>query len=52
MTQTFDVQSIEGLEELPDEGMKGPETQVLIAEVKIGSTLALLTCLSRPLKAD
>jgi RNA polymerase sigma factor (sigma-70 family) len=40
-----------GLEELPDETMKNPETQVLIEEVKIGCTLALLTCLSRPLRA-
>ena len=39
-----------GLEDLPDEAMKDPETQVLIGEVKIGCTLALLTCLSRPLR--
>jgi RNA polymerase sigma factor (sigma-70 family) len=41
----------EGLEELPDDAMMDPETQVLIEEVKIGCTLALLTCLSRPLRA-
>jgi hypothetical protein len=36
---------------LPDEAIAAPETLVLIEEVKIGCTLALLTCLSRPLRA-
>ena len=39
-----------GLEDLPDEALKDPETQVMIEEVKIGCTLALLVCLSRPLR--
>src|SRR5262245_19901213 len=49
--RTFAADLTQGLEELPDETMKDPETQVLIEEVKMGCTLALLTCLSRPLRA-
>jgi len=49
--RAFAADLAEGLEELPDETMKDPETQVLIEEVKVGCTLALLTCLSRPLRA-
>jgi RNA polymerase sigma factor (sigma-70 family) len=49
--RTFAADLAQGLEELPDETMKDPETQVLIGEVKMGCTLALLTCLSRPLRA-
>jgi len=49
--RAFAADLADGLEQLPDETMKEPETQVLIEEVKIGCTLALLTCLSRPLRA-
>lgn len=49
--RAFAADLAEGLEESPDETMTDPETQVLIEEVKIGCTLALLTCLSRPLRA-
>jgi len=49
--RAFAADLAEGLETLPDETVKEPETQVLIEEVKIGCTLALLTCLSRPLRA-
>jgi RNA polymerase sigma factor (sigma-70 family) len=49
--RAFAADLAEGLEELPDQTMQDPETQVLIEEVKIGCTLALLTCLSRPLRA-
>jgi len=49
--RAFAADLADGLEELPDEAAKDPETQVLIEEVKIGCTLALLTCLSRPLRA-
>jgi len=49
--RAFAADLAEGLEALPDETAKDPETQVLIEEVKIGCTLALLTCLSRPLRA-
>ena len=41
----------EGAEDLPDSLADDPETVVMIEEVKIGCTLALLTCLSRPLRA-
>lgn len=41
----------DGLEALPDPQATNPETQVMVEEVKIGCTLALLTCLSRPLRA-
>jgi RNA polymerase sigma factor (sigma-70 family) len=40
-----------GLEDLPDTGSQDAETQAMIEEVKIGCTLALLTCLSRSLRA-
>jgi RNA polymerase sigma factor (sigma-70 family) len=40
-----------GLEDLPDTVSQDAETQAMIEEVKIGCTLALLTCLSRPLRA-
>ena len=40
-----------GLEELPDEEAEDPETQAMIEEIKVGCTLALLTCLSRRLRA-
>lgn len=49
--RAFATDLANGLEELPDETLKDPETQVLTEEVKIGCTLALLTCLSRPLRA-
>lgn len=49
--RAFAADLADGLEELPDETMQDPETRVLIEEVKIGCTLALLTCLSRPLRA-
>jgi RNA polymerase sigma factor (sigma-70 family) len=48
--RAFGSDLVDGLEELPDETMHDPEMQVLIEEVKIGCTLALLTCLSRPLR--
>ncbi|MCI4666363.1 MAG: RNA polymerase sigma factor [Neomegalonema sp.] len=41
----------DGLEELPDTAAEDQETQVLIEEIKVGCTLALLTCLTRPLRA-
>jgi RNA polymerase sigma factor (sigma-70 family) len=41
----------DGVEELPDEAATDPETQAMVEEVKVGCTLALLTCLSRPLRA-
>lgn len=40
-----------GLEDLPDTVSQDAETQAMIEEVKIGCTLALLTCLSRSLRA-
>jgi len=40
-----------GLEELPAHATADPETAALIEEVKIGCTLALLTCLTRQLRA-
>lgn len=40
-----------GLEDLPDTVAKDAEAQAMIEEVKIGCTLALLTCLSRSLRA-
>jgi RNA polymerase sigma factor (sigma-70 family) len=40
-----------GLEDLPDTSSKDAEMQAMIEEVKVGCTLALLTCLSRPLRA-
>jgi DNA-directed RNA polymerase specialized sigma24 family protein len=49
--QAFAADLATGLEELPDDRVVDPETQVMIEEVKIGCTLALLTCLSRPLRA-
>jgi RNA polymerase sigma factor (sigma-70 family) len=49
--RAFAADLAEGLEQLPDEAIGDPETEVLIEEVKIGCTLALLTCLSRPLRA-
>jgi RNA polymerase sigma factor (sigma-70 family) len=49
--RAFAADLADGLEELPDAAAKDPETQVLIEEVKIGCTLALLVCLSRPLRA-
>lgn len=41
----------EGLEDLPDSSIQDAETQIMIEEIKIGCTLALLTCLSRSLRA-
>jgi DNA-directed RNA polymerase specialized sigma24 family protein len=49
--RAFAADLADGLEELPDETLRDPETQALVAEVKIGCTLALLTCLTRPLRA-
>lgn len=49
--RAFAVDLGEGLQQLPDEETRDPETQTLIEEVKVGCTLALLTCLSRPLRA-
>src|SRR5262245_10634709 len=49
--RAFAADLADGLEDLPDETMMDPETAVLIEEVKMGCTLALLTCLSRPLRA-
>jgi DNA-directed RNA polymerase specialized sigma24 family protein len=49
--RSFAADLAEALEQLPDETARGPETQVLIEDVKIGCTLAMLTCLSRPLRA-
>jgi RNA polymerase sigma factor (sigma-70 family) len=49
--RTFADDLTNGLEALPDETKTDPETQVLIEQVKVGCTLALLTCLSRPLRA-
>lgn len=40
-----------GLSDLPDTAAADPETQAMVEEVKLGCTLALLTCLSRPLRA-
>jgi RNA polymerase sigma factor (sigma-70 family) len=40
-----------GLENLADDDARDAETQAMIEEVKVGCTLALLTCLSRPLRA-
>jgi len=39
-----------GLEDLPDTAAADVETLAMIEEIKIGCTLALLTCLSRPLR--
>lgn len=41
----------EGLEDLPDGEAKDAEMMALIEQVKVGCTLALLTCLSRPVRA-
>lgn len=41
----------DGLEDLPDNSAEDAETRMMIEEVKIGCTLALLTCLSRSLRA-
>jgi RNA polymerase sigma factor (sigma-70 family) len=49
--RAFAADLADGLQDLPDEAARDPETQRLIEEVKIGCTLALLTCLSRPLRA-
>jgi RNA polymerase sigma factor (sigma-70 family) len=49
--RAFAADLAHGLEELPDETLQDPETQALVEEVKIGCTLALLTCLTRPLRA-
>jgi len=49
--RAFGADLNDGLEEIPDEATKDPETHAIIEEVKIGCTLALLTCLSRPLRA-
>jgi RNA polymerase sigma factor (sigma-70 family) len=49
--RTFASDLEDGLEELPDEEAKDVETQAMIEEIKIGCTLALLTCLSRGLRA-
>jgi RNA polymerase sigma factor (sigma-70 family) len=49
--RAFAADLADGLEESPDETMQGPEKRVLIQEVKISCTLALLTCLPRPLRA-
>jgi RNA polymerase sigma factor (sigma-70 family) len=49
--RAFAADLADGLEELPDEAARDPETQAMVEEVKVGCTLALLTCLSRPLRA-
>lgn len=41
----------DGLDDLPDEAVQDLETQAMVEEIKIGCTLALLTCLSRRLRA-
>ncbi len=41
----------DGLEDLPDHAAEDPETRAMIEQVKVGCTLALLTCLTRPLRA-
>lgn len=41
----------EGLTDLPDTQAVDAETSAMVEEVKLGCTLALLTCLSRPLRA-
>ena len=41
----------DGLSDLPDTATPDAETQAMVEEVKLGCTLALLTCLSRPLRA-
>jgi len=41
----------DGLADLPDDTAENPETRAMVEEVKVGCTLALLTCLSRPLRA-
>lgn len=41
----------EGLEDVADDSAKDAEFRMMVDEVKIGCTLALLTCLSRALRA-
>jgi RNA polymerase sigma factor (sigma-70 family) len=48
---TFGADLLDGLEAVPDDKAADPELNVLVAQVKVGCTLALLTCLSRPLRA-
>lgn len=49
--RAFAADLADGAEDLPDDNAEDPETQIMIEEVKIGCTLALLICLSRPLRA-
>lgn len=41
----------DGLEALPDDAAADPETMVMIEEIKIGCTMAMLLCLGRGLRA-
>lgn len=47
----FAADLADGLEDIHDEASPDPHQEALISQVKIGCTLALLTCLSRPLRA-
>lgn len=49
--RAFGDDLLDGLETLADPASIDPERQALVAQVKVGCTLALLTCLSRPLRA-
>ncbi len=47
----FAADLADGLEDIPDDAVPDPHQETLISQVKVGCTLALLTCLSRPLRA-
>ncbi len=49
--RSFGADLMDGLADLPDDAAVDPQRNALAAQVKIGCTLALLTCLSRPLRA-
>lgn len=49
--RTFGADLMDGLEDVPDDNAVDPALNVLAAQVKVGCTLALLTCLSRPMRA-
>ncbi len=49
--RSFGVDLMDGLSDIPDDQSPDPMRQVLAAQVKIGCTMALLTCLSRSLRA-
>lgn len=49
--RAFSADLEDGLEQIPDPVAADPYREILALEVKVGCTLALLTCLSRPLRA-